>query len=513
MLRAAFLLITIGIAGVCSYDSSAYKDPHYVDGRTTIVHLFEWKFKDIALECERFLGPSGFGGVQVSPINENLVMPNRPWYERYQPLSYKLITRSGNEADFRNMVKRCNKVGVRIYVDAVINHMTGNQDPAYGTGGSKAYPKDLRYPAVPYTPNDFHNACQIGNYQNAAEVRDCELSGLHDLDQSRSNVRTKIVEFLNKAISLGVAGFRVDAAKHMWPADLEIIYGRLKNLRSDVFGSGKRPYIYQEVIDLGFGEGSRKSEYTGLGAVIEFVFGSTLGRCFRGLQKLDSLHTWGFRENGLLPSDDSLVMIDNHDNQRGHGAGGADILTYKEPRLYKMAIAFMLAHPYARATRIMSSFDFSDPSQGPPANQDGQIISPEAIKYNVSSGSDANACGNGWVCEHRWSPIYNMIGFRNIVGNASFDNWWSNGDNQIAFSRGNRGFIAFNGQYGVDLKENLQTGLLAGAYCDLISGRLIAGKCTGKIVRVKDDGTAYIEILKDEQDGVLAIHAQVIITV
>ena len=33
---------------------------------------------------------------------------------------------------------------------------------------------------------------------------------------------------------------------------------------------------------------------------------------------------WGF-----LPDGDSLVFVDNHDNQRGHGAGGADILNYK----------------------------------------------------------------------------------------------------------------------------------------------------------------------------------------
>lgn len=65
-------------------------------------------------------------------------------------------------------------------------------------------------------------------------------------------MREKIVEFLNKLIDLGVAGFRVDAAKHMWPADLEAIYSQLKNLNTDFgFASGLRPYIYQEVIDLG----------------------------------------------------------------------------------------------------------------------------------------------------------------------------------------------------------------------------------------------------------------------
>lgn len=33
--------------------------------RSVIVNLFEWRFKEIALECEHWLGPKGFGAVQV----------------------------------------------------------------------------------------------------------------------------------------------------------------------------------------------------------------------------------------------------------------------------------------------------------------------------------------------------------------------------------------------------------------------------------------------------------------
>jgi alpha-amylase len=44
----------------------AQKSPITVKGRSVIVHLFEWKFSDIADECERFLAPKGFAGVQVS---------------------------------------------------------------------------------------------------------------------------------------------------------------------------------------------------------------------------------------------------------------------------------------------------------------------------------------------------------------------------------------------------------------------------------------------------------------
>lgn len=39
---------------------------NYAYNRTTMVHLFEWKWNDIALECERFLAPMGYAGVQVS---------------------------------------------------------------------------------------------------------------------------------------------------------------------------------------------------------------------------------------------------------------------------------------------------------------------------------------------------------------------------------------------------------------------------------------------------------------
>lgn len=40
-------------------------NPYFQAGRNGIVHLFEWKWDDIAAECERFLAPHGFAGVQV----------------------------------------------------------------------------------------------------------------------------------------------------------------------------------------------------------------------------------------------------------------------------------------------------------------------------------------------------------------------------------------------------------------------------------------------------------------
>lgn len=99
-----------------------------------------------------------------------------------------------------------------------------------------------------------------------------------------------------------------------------------------------------------------------------------------------------------------------------------------------------------------------------------------------------------------------MIGFRNTVSGTGVNNWWDNGNNQIAFSRGNRGFIAFNGQYGVDLRQTLQTGLPAGTYCDLSTGQKSGNSCTGSTVSVAADGNANIVLLSSVPEGFLAIH-------
>ena len=65
MRPAARTIAALQLAAALLLQVRAHKDPHYLGGRTTMVHLFEWRYKDIALECERFLGPAGYAGVQV----------------------------------------------------------------------------------------------------------------------------------------------------------------------------------------------------------------------------------------------------------------------------------------------------------------------------------------------------------------------------------------------------------------------------------------------------------------
>lgn len=412
------------------------------------------------------------------------------------------------------MVTRCNNVGVRIYVDAVINHMCSEWSGAgtSSTCGSSYNAGSRDFPAVPYSAWDFNDGkCNttsggIESYNSdAAQVRDCRLDGLLDLAQDKDYVRTEIANYMNHLIDIGVAGFRLDASKHMWPEDIKAILDKLNNLNGNWFPEGSRPFIFQEVIDLG-GEAVSSSEYYGNGRVTEFKYGAKLGTVMRKWngEKMSYLKNWG-EGWGFMPSDRALVFVDNHDNQRGHGAGGASILTFWDARLYKMAVGFMLAHPYG-FTRVMSSYrwernfvDGQDANDwiGPPNNN--------GVTKEVTINEDTT-CGNDWVCEHRWRQIRNMVIFRNVVDGQPFQNWWDNDSNQVAFGRGDKGFIVFNND-DWSLSTTLQTGLPGGTYCDVISGDKTNGDCTGIKVYVSDDGNAQFSISNSAEDPFIAIHA------
>ena len=466
-----------------------------VNGRTAFVQLFEWTWPDIARECESYLGPKGFAAAQISPPSEHAWIPTGdgapfPWWMRYQPVSYSLDrSRSGTRAEFIDMVARCNAAGVGIYADAVFNHMTGG---AGTTSSSGAHPwSEEHYPGVPYEPSDFHTPCDISNYHDARNVQDCRLTGLQDLDTSSSYVRGKIADYLVDLSTIGVAGFRVDAAKHMSPTDVGAIVDAVEAR------APAKPFWFLEVIGAA-GEAVQPSQYFevsgGAVNVTEFGYGPKLYDAFKN-GRLAALRGLGV-SSGLMPSHKAVAFTDNHDKQRGHAGGGA-YLTYHDGASYDLANVFMLAWPYGDPV-IMSSYAFNsattfDTSYGPPADP-----STGATRGPWAAGGDAPACGSvevgGWVCEHRRRAIGNMVGFRNAtIGTWATTDWWDNGGDQIAFGRGASGFVVINAGAAA-LTRTFTTSLSAGVYCDVISGDVANGACTGPTVTVDAMGNASITV-------------------
>jgi alpha-amylase len=459
------------------------------------VHLFEWKWTDIATECETVLGPAGFAAVQVSPPQEHsLEPPNYPWSERYQPVSYSVArSRSGTGAEFADMVDRCGAVGVGIIVDAVINHMTNYPSPGVGSNGT-AYSK-YEYPGL-YTSADFHTPCALNNYQSAANVQDCELFSLPDLHTGRASVRQKIAGYLLMLARLGVAGFRVDAAKHIQQVELDSI---LILVNTTLAGEGRPlPYVFLEFVGNGQGEALGPRHYFGAGYssggaadITEFTFVG-VGDKFRGVggQSIAQLNPNGppggqFSEAawGLMPSDKAVAFLQNHDTQHQCGIG------YKNGDVFRLANVWMLAQPYGYPS-VLSSYAFDCPSgnsMGPPSDGAGWTL-PVTCATSLESATVGQ-----WVCEHRDPSIRNMVGFRGVVAGTAITHWWDNGSNAIAFSRGDRGFVAINRE-SVTLADTVPTGLAAGTYCDRLTGGLVGAACAGTAVVVDATGAAQLDL-------------------
>ena len=456
-----------------------------------MANLFEWNWASVANECTTVLGPAGYGGVQVAPPQDsvkrqqlgdgsNVVL--HPWWEVYQPVSYKLKSRMGSEAQFQAMVKTCRKAGVKVYVDAVINHMTGQGNLSYG---GVAYTK-YGYNGL-YGPSNFHQypaqcpvasttgdrAGTIADFNNVRQVRNCELSDLADLRTDTGYVRDTLATYLNKLIGYGVSGFRVDAAKHIGQPDLDAIYSRLHRTKD-----GDKPYWALEVFGGGPGILSPQA-FTSSGKVlgldadvqIESAFKSYNGSGNTG--SIATLKVFG-AGSGLPPSNKTLTFVQNHDTERNGSA-----LNYKDGATNVLANEFLLASGYGNP-QVYSSFTWNISDDSPPSDANGLVTATDCTSA-------------AWACVNRDQGVLGMVAWHNYAAKYARHRWYDDGENVIAFNRGNRAWVALNN--GAAPKTiNVQTGLPAGRYCDVIHGVKSGGACSGPTIRVRASGRATVTL-------------------
>ena len=431
-------------------NSSAFASTKSTDSlppKGVIVTAFQQNWNSIAKECKRTYGPEGVSYVQVSPPEDHI--KGKAWWTSYQPVSYNLNSKLGTEDEFKNMITTCKAAGVGIVVDAVINHTTGasNKDTV-GVGGSKYDAANQSYPDAGYTKDDFHQIDKdIYTYKDAQVVWNYRLVGLLDLDTSKPHVQQTLGNYFAKLLKMGVSGFRVDAVKHIAPNEMKAI----KKAASEA--SGVKPeniwWMQETIGDSNGAKENQPDKYVGTGEVDEFEYSYRLRNYFSG--SIDNLK---HITDGLIPNKSAAIFVTNWDTERDNATS---VLTYKDGKLYELANAFMLSYPYG-TPNIYSGYKFSERDEGAPGATETSV--PDA-----SCGKDSK-----WQCTQRWTSIRGMIGFYNAVKGTKVTKWQDDESNNIAFSRGNKGFFAINN----DDKQNdvsYNTDLPDGEYCNVYASK------------------------------------------
>lgn len=456
----------------------------------TSVQMFRWKWNDIAKECTDWLGPQGYGAVQVSPPHASRKLDT--WYDVYQPVNYvRLDSRMGTEAEFQTMIKICHAAKVRVYADVVVNQMA--TDSGTATDGSTWDARTLRYPY--FSAPDFHASCAIGDADyrspDRTAVTTCRLNDMPDLKSEATYVQGQVRNYLNKLVAMGVDGVRLDAAKHIAPGDIAAFL----NGTARTTTSGEPLWFTQEVIPDG---GVAVSSYFGNGTVNEFHYVYAMKEMFQNLNGLSVADlptvmgtpgSWGGRWN-FIPSEKATVFVNNWDTERGDHAPSSLVASNFTPGTpndtagtwrYNLANVLMLAWPYGSA-QIHSGFRFTNKNQAPPS----------ASPYD---GAGRALINQQWDFIHRWPEISNMVAFRAATSGEGVQNLFTQSRNRIAFSRGAKGFVAINND-SATWNVSLATGLAGGTYCNVVSGGLNAAgtDCTGEKVVVSNSGIATLSL-------------------
>lgn len=224
-----------------------------------ILHAFNWPYATVEARAAE-IAEAGYRKVLVAPAYRS---QGAQWWARYQPQDTRLIEHAlGDTRTFASMLQTLAAHGVETYADIVLNHManesSSRQDLAYPSEAVLAeYAADpARYAGLrlygdlsthQFGAGDFGPAQCITDYGDAEQVVLYRLcggdgdAGLPDL-VGNAHVIAEQRRYLQALKTMGVTGFRVDAAKHMTAAHMNGVLDA--ELRDGV-------HVFGEVITTG----------------------------------------------------------------------------------------------------------------------------------------------------------------------------------------------------------------------------------------------------------------------
>lgn len=291
-----------------------------------ILHAFDWNLNVIEQNLQA-IADAGYTAIQTSPIMG--VGSGAQWYAAYQPRNMVAggeDNRYGDRDAFVSLTSAAEKLGIKVIVDVVPNHMGS-------TSNSHA----------PWNDNThFHDVSGNVGYNDRFLLTQPEMiSGLRDLDTHSSFVQESIIAYLKDMIDAGASGFRYDAIKHIEldddvPSPASISAGLTNNrypngeFKSDyvknVTGAakayfeekGKENFQYGEVLQGGDPNNDRVAGY----AKYIDLTASMYGHHVRGVLEVGDigrLDKWTDYAAEGLKAEQLVPWVESHDTYNNEG--------------------------------------------------------------------------------------------------------------------------------------------------------------------------------------------------
>lgn len=414
----------------------------------TILHAWCWSFNAIK-ENMAAIKEAGYTSVQTSPINAVVVGNGgdkkftEQWYYHYQPTAYTIGNyQLGTEAEFIEMNRVAEQYGIKIIVDAVLNHTTSDY-------------KKVSSEITSITKWNRGNN-EIENWKSRWEVTQKSLLGLWEWNTQNPEVQQYLLKFLKNAVADGADGFRYDAAKHIeLPGEYPNEFG--SNFWNVILNNGTE-FQYGEVLQDNI---SRDADYANLMSITASQYGHSI----RDMLRNRNVHAGnlGNYQAGVDPS--KLVLwVESHDTYANGKTDSESESAWMSDEDLKLGWAMITAR--AKGTPLF----FSRPVGG-----GNGVRFPEKTKIG-DAGSNL----------YKDPTIVAVNKFHNaMVGQSEYIRN-PNGDTTVAMiERGTQGAVIAN-LSDSEKSLNTETKLANGTYKDQISGKTYTvsnGRLSGSIAR------------------------------
>ncbi|HFI0329960.1 TPA: starch-binding protein [Streptococcus suis] len=414
----------------------------------TILHAWCWSFNSIK-ENMAAIKEAGYTSVQTSPINAVVVGNGgdkkftEQWYYHYQPTAYTIGNyQLGTEAEFIEMNRVAEQYGIKIIVDAVLNHTTSD----YNAISSE----------VKSIPKWTHGNTKIENWGSRWDVTQNSLLQLWEWNTQNPEVQQYLLKFLKNAVADGADGFRYDAAKHIeLPGEYPNEFG--SNFWNVILNNGSE-FQYGEVLQDNI---SRDADYANLMSITASQYGHSIREILRNRNA--NAGNLGNYQAGVDPS--KLVLwVESHDTYANGKTDRDSESAWMSDEDLKLGWAMITAR--AKGTPLF----FSRPVGG----GNGKRF-PEQTKLG-DAGSNL----------YKDPTIVAVNKFHNaMVGQSEYIRN-PNGDTNVAMiERGTQGAVIAN-LSDSEKSLNTETKLANGTYTDQISGKTYTvsnGRLSGSIAR------------------------------